>query len=87
MNEEYFDVLESQTYTHDVVMFTFVYRNTVILTYGGSALTTLKCQQQLTIDPFAATLVFRKMDSSWKIIYSHESAVLMPVVIDSTATQ
>jgi hypothetical protein len=41
----------------------------------------------MIIEPFAATLVFRKMDSSRKIIYPHGSAVLMPVVIDPTTTQ
>jgi hypothetical protein len=86
MNEKYFDALESQTYTESAIMFTFIDRNTVILTYGGLALATLKDKQQMIIESFAATLIFRKMDSSWKIIYSHESAVLMLVVIDPTTT-
>jgi ketosteroid isomerase-like protein len=86
-NKEFFDALDHQTFNESAMKFTFIDNKTVILTYGGSALANFKDKQKVKIDPFAATLVFRKMDDSWKVTYSHESGVFTPIVEDSTMTE
>jgi hypothetical protein len=83
-NKDFFDALDNQKYTETDLMFTFIDKKNVILTYGGSALVTMKDLQQIKVDPFAATLVFTKIDDSWKVIYSSETAIFIPIVEDST---
>jgi hypothetical protein len=86
-NKGFFDVLDHQTFDKKDTKFTFIDSETVILTYSASALATLKDNQQLKVDPFASTLVFRRIDDSWKVTYTHESGIFTPVVGDSTSTE
>jgi len=86
-NREYFNALDHQTFNETAMKFTFINKETVILTYGASALANLKDKQKLKIDPFAATLVFRKINDSWRVTYSHESGVFTPIVADSTMNE
>lgn len=86
-NKEYFDALDQQTFSETALMFTIIDKKTVILTYGGSALATMKDKQQIKIDPFTATLALRKIDDSWKVIHSNETAIFVPIVEDSTITK
>jgi hypothetical protein len=65
-------------------MFTFIDKRNVILTYAGTAIATFKNKQQMKIDPFSATLFFRKFDDSWKVIYTNEFAAVDPIMEDST---
>ena len=82
-NKQYFEVMGSQSFNQTIMNFTFINKDNVIVTWGGSALAKMKDKQQIKVDPFAASLVFNKRDGSWKVIYSHESAVFTPVVNDS----
>jgi len=54
--------------------FRFLPGNVVICAWLGKCDGTFKTGEQATIDPYAITFVFRKLDNHWKIIYSHESA-------------
>lgn len=54
--------------------FRFLPGNVVICAWLGKCDITFKTEERATIDPYAITFVFRKLDSQWKIIYSHESA-------------
>lgn len=86
-NRQYFEAMKSQKFTETLMNYTFVSRETVIVTWGGSAITKMKDGQQIKVDPFAASLVFSKSDGIWKVIYNHESGVFAPVVNDSTKTE
>jgi 6-phosphofructokinase len=69
-NKKIFNVLEKQKYNETPLIFTFIDKKNVVLTYEGSAISTFKDKQQLKIDPFTATLVFRKIENSWKAIHT-----------------
>lgn len=83
-SKDFFDIMDYQKFNETTLKFTFIDKKTVILTYGGSALTTMKDGQQMNIDPFSAVLVFRKIGDSWKVIHSNETATIIPIAADST---
>jgi hypothetical protein len=69
------------------LIFTIIDKKTVILIYSGSALAKMKDQQKVKVDPFLATLVFRKIDDSWKVLYSGEFATFAAIVADSRISE
>jgi hypothetical protein len=86
-NKEYFSAVAHQKYNETNILFTYIDKNNVIMTYIGTGHATFKDKQQFKIDPFAATLVFKKIDDSWKVTYSNEFATITPVAEDSTNTK
>ena len=78
-NKQYFEVLDSQKFTEKDTKYTFLDNKTVIATWCGTGLASLKDSQKLNIDPYVATLVFRKMNEGWKVVYTHESTVITQV--------
>lgn len=54
--------------------FRFLPNNIVLCAWLGKCEMTLKTGEQQKIDAYGVTLVFRKIDNQWKVIYSHESA-------------
>jgi ketosteroid isomerase-like protein len=54
--------------------FRFLPGNVVICAWLGKCDFTFKTEERATIESFAITFVFKKLDNHWKIIYSHESA-------------
>jgi ketosteroid isomerase-like protein len=54
--------------------FRFLPGNIVICAWLGKCDITFKTEERATIDSYAITFVFKKLDNHWKIIYSHESA-------------
>ncbi len=83
-NEQYFEAMESQEFTETLMSYTFIDKEIVIVTWGGSALAKMKDGQHIKVDPFAASLIFNKSDGNWKVVYNHESGVFAQVVNDST---
>ena len=86
-NKEYFSAVAHQKYNETNILFTYIDKNNVIMTYIGTGHATFKDKQQFKIDPFAATLVFKKIDDSWKVTYSNEFATITPIAEDSTNTK
>jgi hypothetical protein len=86
-NKQSFEAIESQEFTETLMNYTFINKENIIVTWGGSAITKMKDGEQIKVDPFAASLVFNKSDGIWKVIYTHESGVFAPLVIDSTKTE
>ena len=54
--------------------FRFLPGNIVICAWLGKCDLTFNTGERGTIDSYAITFVFQKLDDHWKIIYSHESA-------------
>jgi ketosteroid isomerase-like protein len=54
--------------------FRFLPGNIVICAWLGKCEATFKTEEHATIDSYASTFVFKKLDNHWKIIYSHESS-------------
>ena len=82
-NRKAFDLIASQNFTDIKMIYTFINNSVVIVTFESSALTMTKDGQQMKIDPFLASLVFTKTKDFWKIIYSNEYGIPVPVENDS----
>ena len=82
-NKQYFKALSSQHFNESVMNYTFLNRQAVIVTWGGSAQVTMQDGQQTNVDPFAASLVFAKHDGMWKVVYNHESGIFTAIATDS----
>lgn len=64
--------LKVTTITDD---FRFLHGNNVIFSWIGKFEMTLGSGQRLKIDKFGITFIFTKIDSQWKVIYQHSSAL------------
>ncbi len=84
-SKEYFDMIDSQKFTEKALLFKFIDDKTVLATYSGSADANMKDGTSLHLEPFAATMLFEKMDGSWVITYTNEAASFSPVMADSAA--
>lgn len=62
--------------------FTFLANNLVICTWTGSNEFELKSGEKMKIDPYVGTMIFKKMDNEWKIIYAHETTA-QPIIIET----
>ncbi len=60
--------------------FTFLEKDLVMCTWTGMNEFQLKSGEKMKIDPYVGSLLFRKKDNEWKIIYAHETTAL-PVTI------
>jgi uncharacterized protein (TIGR02246 family) len=71
---EVYKSLTALTFTTIKNEFRFLTGNIVVCAWLGKCDATFKTGEQATIDSYAITFVFKKLDNRWKIIYSHESA-------------
>jgi ketosteroid isomerase-like protein len=71
---EMYKSLTALTFTTIKSEFRFLPGNIVICAWLGKCDITFKTEERATIDSYAITFVFKKLESHWKIIYSHESA-------------
>jgi len=71
---EMYKSLTSLKFTTIKNEFRFLPGNVVICAWLGKCDVVFKTGESATIDSYAITFVFQKLDNQWKIIYSHESA-------------
>jgi hypothetical protein len=85
-NNYYFEALKSQKFSKSEMIYTFINNETVIITWGCSALLQMKNEQEIKIDPYTATFIFKKVNELWKVIYAHGSGINVPITNDLTQT-
>ena len=56
--------------------FPVLMKDLVICVWVGNDELTLKSGNTINYDPDASTFVFRKIDGTWKIVFTHESATI-----------
>jgi ketosteroid isomerase-like protein len=71
---EMYKSLSALKFTTTKNEFRFLPGNIVICAWLGKCEVTFKTEERVTIDSYAITFVFKKLDNHWKIIYSHESS-------------
>jgi len=54
--------------------FTFLSKYLVMCTWIGSNEFQLRTGETMKIEPYVGSLLFRRKDTEWKIIYAHETA-------------
>lgn len=79
---EAFKTLASLNFRTTKQDFTFLTKNLVICTWTGSNEFELKTGEKMKIDPYVGTMIFRKIDNEWKIIYAHETTAA-PIIIET----
>jgi ketosteroid isomerase-like protein len=82
-NREYFDKVSKQQITMLKDKIIILSEDAAIYAWQGKCLVSLKSGRTMSMNPFAATLVFRRIGNEWKVVYSHESS--LPPVEDTGA--
>jgi len=85
-NKYFYEALISQKFTNPEIIYTFINHETVIITLGCSVLVKMKDEQEIKVDPYTATFIFKKVNELWKVIYAHGSGIFVPITNDSTQT-
>ena len=77
---ESFKTLASLNFTTIKQDFIFLEKDLVMCTWTGRNEFQLKNGEKMKIDPYVGSMLFRKKDNEWKIIYAHETTA-SPVTI------
>ncbi len=77
---EGFKTVTSMNFTTIKQDFTFLEKDLVMCTWTGMNEFQLKTGEKMKIDPYVGSMLFRKKDNEWKIIYAHETSAA-PVTI------
>jgi hypothetical protein len=72
---EFDSTVTSWRWTTTAEDFIFITKDVVITAWIGKDETIMKSGDKITYDPHAYTLVFKKIDGQWKVIYSHDSGI------------
>lgn len=75
-----FKTLASLNFTTIKQDFTFLTKDLVLCTWTGKNEFELKTGEKMKIDPYVGSMLFRKRNNEWKIIYAHETTA-SPVTI------
>jgi ketosteroid isomerase-like protein len=73
-HRSWFKYLSSLNVTTVKDEFRFLPGNIVICAWLGNFKMTLKSGEQLKVDKFGVTFIFRKINNIWKVIYQHASS-------------
>lgn len=77
---ESFQTLASLNFATIQQDFTFLEKDLVMCTWTGMNEFQLKTGEKMKIDPYVGSMLFRRKDNIWKIIYAHETAAI-PVTV------
>lgn len=77
---ESFKTVDSMKFVTIKQDFTFLEKDLVMCTWTGMNEFQLKTGEKMKINPYVGSMLFRKKDNVWKIIYAHETAA-NPVTI------
>ncbi len=77
---EAFKSLTSMSFKTIKQDFTFFEKDLVMCTWSGSNEFQLKSGEKMKIEPYVGSMLFRKRNNEWKIVYAHETTAA-PVVI------
>ena len=70
---ESFKTLASMNFTTTKQDFIFLEKDLVMCTWTGKNEFQLKSGEKMKIEPYVGSMLFRKKDKEWKIIYAHET--------------
>jgi hypothetical protein len=70
---EFYGPLKSEILKKGVEKFIFFNENNVLWSYSGGVTATYKDGKQEVYDPFGMTMLFRKTNDKWKVVFLQES--------------
>jgi len=71
---EFWGQITSEMIAKGTEKYTYLNANNVLWSYSGSIMVTFKNGQQANYDPFGMSLLFKKSNDQWKIVFVQESA-------------
>lgn len=84
-HKTYFDKLETQKFTEVETRFLFLCPEEALVIYKGAAKARMSNGDQVRLDPYTASLTFKKIDRIWKVVHSNETFTMVPLKVkDST---
>ena len=79
MVRDFYGPLKSEILNKGTEKFTFLDNNNVLWSYSGGLTATFNDGKQEVYDPFGMTMLFRKSNDKWKVVFLQESTQV-PVV-------
>ena len=83
MVREFYGMLTTEMITKGTEKYTYINGNNVLWSYSGALTVTFKNGQHTKYEPFGMTLLFRKTNDKWKVVFLQESTQ-DPVQADTT---
>jgi ketosteroid isomerase-like protein len=73
MVHEFYGPLQSEIIAEGKERFTYLSEDNVLWNYSGALTATFKNGKKATYDPFAMTMLFKKINGKWKVVFLQES--------------
>lgn len=73
MVRQFYGMLTSEMIAKGTEKYTYIGENNVLWSYSGALTATYKNGQQAKYEPFGMTLLFRKTNDKWKVVFLQES--------------
>ena len=73
MVRQFYAPLSSEMIPKGTEKYTYLSEDNVLWSYSGSLIATYKNGQEVKYDPFGMSMLFRKIDSKWKVVFLQES--------------
>ena len=73
MVREFYGPLTSEIIAQGKEKFTYLSADNVLWSYSGALIAKYKNGQEIRYEPFGMSMLFRKIDSKWKVVFLQES--------------
>lgn len=73
MVRQFYAPLTSEIIAKGTEKYTYLSEDNVLWSYSGALVATYKNGQEVRYEPFGMSMLFRKVDSKWKVVFLQES--------------
>jgi hypothetical protein len=73
MVRQFYAPLTSEIIAKGTEKYTYLSEDNVLWSYSGALIATYKNGQEVRYEPFGMSMLFRKADSKWKVVFLQES--------------
>ena len=70
---QFYAPLTSEIIAKGTEKYTYLSSDNVLWSYSGALIATYKTGQEVRYEPFGMTILFRKVDDKWKVVFLQES--------------
>ena len=73
MVRQFYAPLKSEIIAKGIEKYTYLSADNVLWSYSGALVATYKNGQEVRYEPFGMSMLFRKVDDKWKVVFLQES--------------
>ena len=73
MVRQFYAPLTSEIIAKGTEKYTYLSEDNVLWSYSGALIATYKNGQEVRYEPFGMSMLFRKVESKWKVVFLQES--------------